>query len=70
VHEKIKYTKKYPTITLTKDDAKFVADKIQDRGEEVVRIVEAQKEDIMDKLTEVHETLQQLQTQEVPHATM
>jgi hypothetical protein len=60
VHENIKYTTKYPTITLTKDDAKFVVDKIQGRGEEVVCIVEAQREDIMDKLIEVHETLQQL----------
>jgi hypothetical protein len=38
-----------------------VVDKVQDRGEEVVCIAEAQREEIMAKLIEVHETLQQLQ---------
>jgi hypothetical protein len=59
-----------PVITLTEDDVELVMDKVQDRGEEVVCIAEAQREEIMAKLIEVHETLQQLWSQAVPQATM
>jgi hypothetical protein len=61
---------KDPVITLTEDDAELVTDKVQDRGEEVVCIAEAQREEIMAKLIEVHETLQQVRSQAVPQATM
>jgi hypothetical protein len=37
-----KYEMEDPYITLTEDDAELIADKVQDRSEEVVRIVEAQ----------------------------
>jgi hypothetical protein len=37
----MKYTNNALIITLTKDDAEFVADKVQDRGENVVCIIEA-----------------------------
>jgi gamma-glutamyl phosphate reductase len=57
----MKYHKKPPVITITEDDVKLVADKVQDIGEYVVRVVEAQREEIMDKLVEVHDTLQRLQ---------
>jgi hypothetical protein len=32
----MKYTKEDPIITLTEDDAEFMAEKVYDRGEEVV----------------------------------
>jgi hypothetical protein len=38
-------------------------------GEEVVHVVEAQREEIMAKLIEVHETIQQLLSHAVPQAT-
>jgi hypothetical protein len=41
-------------------------DKVQDRGKEVVFIIEAQREEIMENLIEIHETMQQLWSQEVP----
>jgi hypothetical protein len=56
--KKMKYTKEGPVITLTEDDVEFVADKVQDRGEDVVHAAEAQREEIMAKLIEFHETLQ------------
>jgi hypothetical protein len=68
--KKRKYTMEDPVITLTEDDVEFITDKVQDRGEEVVHVAEAQREEIMAKLIEVHETLQQLQSQAVPQATM
>jgi hypothetical protein len=37
----MKYDTEDPVITLTEDDAELVADKVQDKGEEVVLIVEA-----------------------------
>jgi hypothetical protein len=39
------------------DDAELVADKVQDMGEEVVRIVEVQREEIMENILEVHENI-------------
>jgi hypothetical protein len=56
-HKKMKYHKKPPVITITEDDAELVADKFQDRGEDVVHVVEAQREEIMAKFMEVHDTL-------------
>jgi hypothetical protein len=38
VHKKRKYDTKDLDITMTEDDAELVADKVQDRGEEVVYI--------------------------------
>jgi hypothetical protein len=57
---------KDPVITLTEDDDELVMDKFQDRGEEVVCVAKAQREEIMAKLIEFHETLQQIQSQAVP----
>jgi hypothetical protein len=57
----MKYTKEGPIITLTEDDTKFMADKVQDRGEDVVHDIESHREEIMAKLIEFHETLHQLQ---------
>jgi hypothetical protein len=37
-----------------------VVDKVQDRGEDVVYIVEAQREDIMENLVDIHDTLQRM----------
>jgi tRNA A37 N6-isopentenylltransferase MiaA len=68
-HKKMKYTKKGPVITLTEDDVEFMVDKVQDRGEDVVHITEAQREEIMAKLIEFHDTLQQLQIHTVQQAT-
>jgi hypothetical protein len=42
VCKKRKYVTEDPVITLTEDDAELVTDKVQDRGEEVVCIAEAQ----------------------------
>jgi hypothetical protein len=69
MHKKMKYTKEGPVITLTEDDVEFVADKVQDRGEDVVCVAESQREEIMAKLIEFHETLQQLQIHTVQQAT-
>jgi hypothetical protein len=57
----MKYTKEDQVITLREDDANFMEDKVQDRGEEVVGCVESQRQEIMAKLIEFHETIQQLQ---------
>jgi hypothetical protein len=70
IRKKMKYHKNPPTITITEDDAELVADKVQDRGEDVVRATEAQREEIMEKLVEVHDILQRLQLNTVHHPTM
>jgi hypothetical protein len=44
IRKKMKYHKNHPTITITKDDADFVADKVQDGGEDKVRATEVQRE--------------------------
>jgi len=67
---KRKYVMEDPIITLTEDDVDLVVKNIQDRGEEVVHVAEAQREEIMVNLIEVHEPLQQVRSQEIPHATM
>jgi hypothetical protein len=54
----MKYTKEGPVITLTDDDTEFVENKVKDRGEDVIRAAEAQREEIMEKIIEFHETLQ------------
>jgi hypothetical protein len=38
--KKMKYHKKPPVITITEDDVELVADKVQDRGEDVVHTAE------------------------------
>jgi hypothetical protein len=58
--KKMKDTKEDPFITLTEDDVEFMVEKAQDRGEEVVYVVEAHREDVISKLIESHETLQKL----------
>jgi hypothetical protein len=65
----MKYHKNPPTITITEDDVELVADKVQDRGEDVVRATEAQREEIMEKLVEVHDILQRLQLNTMHHPT-
>jgi nitrogen regulatory protein PII-like uncharacterized protein len=70
VRKKRKYETEELDITLTEDDVELVVDKVQDRGEKVVRIVEVQEEEIMENLLEIHENIQQLQIQEGSHATM
>ena len=50
-------------ITLAWNDAELVADKVQDKSEEVVRIAVAQGEDIMSNILEVHDNIQQLWSQ-------
>jgi len=57
VLKKMKYIMEDPIITLIEDDVELVMDKVQDTGEEVVCIVEVQREEIMAKIIEVHETL-------------
>jgi hypothetical protein len=68
-HKKRKYETEDPYITLTWDDTKLVADKVQDRSEEVVRTGEAQRELIMAKLIEVHQNIQHIQGRVESHAT-
>jgi hypothetical protein len=58
--KKMKYHKNPPIITVTEDDVELVADKVQDKGEDLVRTIESQREEIMAKLVEVHDTLQRL----------
>jgi hypothetical protein len=66
----MKYHKNPPVLTITEDDAEFVADKVQDRGENAVLAAEVQREEIMEKLVEVHDILQRLQISTVHHPTM
>jgi hypothetical protein len=56
----MKYHNKPPIITITEDDVELVADKVQDRSKNVVRTIEAQREEIMAKLVEFHENIQRL----------
>jgi nucleoside-triphosphatase THEP1 len=55
-----------PIITLIENDVEFIMDKVQDMGEEVVHITEEKREEIMANIIEVHETIQQLQSQAGP----
>jgi hypothetical protein len=57
VHKKRKYETEDPDITLTWDHAEHVTDKVQDKSEEVVRIVEAHREHIVAKLLEFHKNI-------------
>jgi hypothetical protein len=65
----MKYTKEGPIITLTEDDAEFMVNKVQDRVRNVVHGEKSQREEIMSKLIEVHENIQELQIHTVSHAT-
>jgi recombinational DNA repair ATPase RecF len=69
IRKNMKYHKNPPTITITKDDVELVAEKLQDRGEDVVRATKAQREEIMEKLVEVHDILQRLQLNTMHHPT-
>ena len=57
---KMKYHKNSPVLTITKDDAEFIIDKFQDRGENAVLAIEVQREEIMENLVEVHDILHRL----------
>jgi hypothetical protein len=65
----MKYHKNPPVLTITEDDAKFIAEKVQDRGENAVLAAEEQREEIMEKLVELHDILQRLQVSTVHHPT-
>jgi hypothetical protein len=66
MRKKRKYEIEDPDITLTWDDAELVADKVQNKSEEVVRTTVAQREEIMAKL---HENIQKLRSREKSQAT-
>jgi hypothetical protein len=51
-----------PDITLTWHDADLVMEKVQDKSEEVVRVTEAHREEIMAKILQVHENIHQLRS--------
>jgi hypothetical protein len=55
----MKYHKKPPIIILIEEDVEIVANKV-DRGEDVVHIDEAHREEIMEKLVDVHDTLKRM----------
>jgi hypothetical protein len=65
----MKYHKNPPVLIITEDDAKFIADKVQDRGENEILAVEVKREEIMEKLVEVHDILQRLQISTMHHPT-
>jgi hypothetical protein len=69
IRKKMKYHKNRPTITIIEDDAELVVDKVQDRGEDVVRATETQREEIMENLVEVHNILQIVQLNTTHHPT-
>jgi len=66
----MKYHKNPPIITITKYDVELVAEKVQDRGEDVVCTKKAQREEIMEKIVEVHDILHRLQVNTMHHSTM
>jgi len=53
----MKYHKNLPTITIIEDNAKFFIDNVQYRGEDAVCTAEAQREEIIERLVEVHDIL-------------
>jgi ParB-like chromosome segregation protein Spo0J len=57
----MKVHKSVPELTLTEDDVELVVEKVQDHTAESWDDVEKQREEIIKKLTEVKETLAQLQ---------
>jgi hypothetical protein len=59
--KKMRVHKETPQLTITEDDAELVADKVQDRGEEALYVVESQREELMKNLMEVKEVLEILQ---------
>jgi hypothetical protein len=64
------YHKNPPVLTIKEEDAEFVVDKIQDRGENIVIATEAQREKIMEKLVELHDILHRMQQSKIHHPTM
>jgi hypothetical protein len=59
--KKMKVHKGVPELTLTEDDAELVAEKVQDHATEAWDDAEKKREEIIKKLTEVKDTLEQLQ---------
>ena len=70
IRKKMKYQKNPPVLTIIEDDVDFIANKVQDIGENGVLAAKAQREEIMEKLVEVHEILHSLQISTVHHPTM
>jgi hypothetical protein len=64
------YHKNPLVLIITEDDVESVADKFQDRGENAILAAEAQREEIMEILVEVHDILQRLQISTMHHPTM
>jgi hypothetical protein len=57
----MKVHKEVPQLTLTEDDAELVVEKVQDHTTEAWYDVEKKREEIVKKLTEVKDALEQLQ---------
>ena len=69
--KKMKAHKGVLELKITEDDAQLVTEKVQDRTTKVWYDVEKQREEIVKKLTEVKDALEQLQlttTQQKEHA--
>jgi len=65
----MKYPKNPPVVTITGDDEEFIADKVQDRGENTILVEKVQREEINEKLVEVHDILHRFQVNTVHHPT-
>jgi hypothetical protein len=50
ISKNMKYHKNPPILTITKDDADFIAEKVQDRGENALLATESQREDVMENI--------------------
>jgi hypothetical protein len=70
IRKNMKYHKNPPTITIKEDNVNMVAEKVQGRGEDLVCATKVQREEIMEKLVEVHDILQRLQLNTTHHPTM
>jgi hypothetical protein len=57
----MKACKNIPQLTLTEDDAKLVAEKVQDHTTEALYDAEKQREEIVKKLTNAKDALGKLQ---------
>jgi hypothetical protein len=68
--KKMNYHKNPPILTITEDDVEFIVDKFQYRGEDVVHATDAQREEIMEKLVELHDILHRLHISKMNHPTM
>jgi ribosome recycling factor len=59
-HKKMKVQKSVPKYTITEDDAKLVAEKVQDCTTDLFEEVEKQRESIMKELMEVKQVLEHI----------